>query len=369
MTRYAALSTRDSHHHRLTCLLRAVAGALCVCSLLASDAVAANTEDSVVNGQADLTQSATYSGGSPTTSSDVTFLGSTTYSPTAFALNTSAFNLNIGTLDDLDTTQTLTIDNTFGSGASTITLNGGGDSVAQSSSDLFYVASGGTLSIGAASTGTLNLALAASGNFDIAGTANIGSAISGTGFGFTLIGGGTLSLSGANTYTGPTTINSGTLRLGVANAVQNSTVSIGAANALTFSPSIGTFTLGGLSGSANELLADTNSVAVTLQVGNNNASTVYSGALSGVGGALTKIGSGTLSLTSSLNTYSGPTTINAGTLQIGMQLVSNPGPTTPSMGTSYGYYNSTTSQTVLLHAAQISALAPWTTTSDFALAG
>ncbi len=54
---------------------------------------------------------------------------------------------------------------------------------------------------------------------------------------------------------------------------------------------------------------------MTLSVGNNNANTTYSGALTDLGG-LTKLGTGTLTL-SGANTYSGATTISAGTLKLG----------------------------------------------------
>ena len=54
---------------------------------------------------------------------------------------------------------------------------------------------------------------------------------------------------------------------------------------------------------------------MTLQVGNNNASTMYSGNLSGTGGALTKIGSGTLTLAGA-NSYTGATSVTAGTLSV-----------------------------------------------------
>ena len=75
-------------------------------------------------------------------------------------------------------------------------------------------------------------------------------------------------------------------------------------------------TLGGLKGSRNQTLLNSSSVAVTLTVGNNGQSTTYSGALSGAGGSLTKIGAGTLIL-SGANTYDGPTTITDGSLQLG----------------------------------------------------
>ena len=59
---------------------------------------------------------------------------------------------------------------------------------------------------------------------------------------------------------------------------------------------------------------------MTLSVGDNNASTTYSGILSGPG-SLTKVGSGELELTDN-NTYTGPTTNNAGKLIVNGSLVS-----------------------------------------------
>ncbi len=52
-----------------------------------------------------------------------------------------------------------------------------------------------------------------------------------------------------------------------------------------------------------------------LAEGTNNLSTTLSGVLSGTGGSLTKLGTGTLTL-SGTNTYSGGTSVNGGTLQI-----------------------------------------------------
>jgi len=165
----------------------------------------------VTNGQSDLTASGSYWGGSPGTSSDVTF-SNVTYSQTAFTLNTDAFNLSVGTLNDLDATQALTIQNTVSGNTSTLVLNGDANSVAPTAADLLYVAPGCTLSIGTGGVGTLNLALAATGNIDVAGTANIGSVIFGSS-GLTKTGVGTLTLSGANSYPGTTAVNAGTLVL------------------------------------------------------------------------------------------------------------------------------------------------------------
>ena len=125
-----------------------------------------------------------------------------------------------------------------------------------------------------------------------------------------------VSLSGLNTFSGQTQVSGpAALLLANAGALQNSTYAGGAANGLAFLPGIGSFTLGGLSGSDNLTLSDTGGAAVTLQVGNNGASTTYSGGLSGPGG-LAKIGSGVLSLAGP-NTYHGVTSVSQGTLALG----------------------------------------------------
>ena len=185
------------------------------CLLFSSRALAANTQDNVVNGQSDLTQSATYSGGTPTTTSDVTFLGATTDSPLAFTLNTATtFNLNICTLDDLDATQALTIQNN-GTGTSTITLNGGTNVVAPANGgaagDLLFVASGGTLTIGGG-TGAHQSRFGHQRQFRYCrhGHDQCGHHWHRR---FQNNRAGTLTLSGTNTYSGTTTANGGTLLL------------------------------------------------------------------------------------------------------------------------------------------------------------
>jgi autotransporter-associated beta strand protein len=81
-------------------------------------------------------------------------------------------------------------------------------------------------------------------------------------------------------------------------------------------PTSASTTAGSIAGAGNYFLG-----SKTLIVGGNNLSTTVSGVISdgglsgGVGGTLTKVGAGTLTL-SGINTYTGATTVNAGTLVV-----------------------------------------------------
>jgi len=142
--------------------------------------------------------------------------------------------------------------------------------------------------------------------------------------GLTKSGAGTLVLSNANTYSGPTTVTAGTLNLSNQLAVQSSTLTMNGGSLVFDSISVpgNAFTFGGLaassSGAGYDIALQNNAgspAAIALTVGGNNANTTYAGALSGTGGSLTKSGTGSLTL-SGANTYTGATGINAGTLSI-----------------------------------------------------
>jgi len=121
---------------------------------------------------------------------------------------------------------------------------------------------------------------------------------------------GTLTLNAANTYSGATRITGGTLVLGNAAALQNSTLDLNASDTGVFSfGTLTTATFGGLNGTRNL----TNTLA--LVVGNNNLNTTYSGVLSGTG-SFTKTGTGTLTIKSAAaNTFSGPLSVLAGVFE------------------------------------------------------
>jgi fibronectin-binding autotransporter adhesin len=141
---------------------------------------------------------------------------------------------------------------------------------------------------------------------------------------------GVTKLSAANPYGGTITVSNGNgniiastvnriLQLNNLNALSNATVNLNSSQASPVSfaagVNLGNFNLGALAGRASQTLTDTAGSAVILNVGGNNVSSSYSGALTG-NGSLTKVGSGTLTMTGA-NTYSGNTTITAGSLQLG----------------------------------------------------
>ena len=160
-------------------------------------------------------------------------------------------------------------------------------------------------------------------------TVKLSATLSGSG-GLNMVGSGTLTLAAADTYTGTTLVSGGTLGLSNALALQNSTLDTNGSGMLSFG-SLPAATLGGLTGPGTLNLANSASIAVALSVGNNKASTTYSGMLDGPG-SLTKIGTGVLALTGS-STYTGPTSINQGALIVNGSLVS---PVTVNSGGTLG---------------------------------
>ena len=126
--------------------------------------------------------------------------------------------------------------------------------------------------------------------------------ISGTG-GFRKVGEGTLTFGGANTYTGPTRVDAGTLDLAHPSA-------IGGSSDLRFNG--GTVRFSSESSALPPLVVlDAGDGAVDVDAG---IAIDMGGVISG-SGAFTKTGAGSLTL-SGVNTYTGATTVNAGQLAI-----------------------------------------------------
>ncbi len=178
-----------------------------------------------------------------------------------------------------------------------------------------YTVNGGTLDLN-------NFDLSMSSLFGSGGDITLGSAaltvdqssdtsyagsISGTG-GFTKNGSGTLTLTGANSYNGGTTLTAGTLRSGAAGAfIDNTDYTVDGGNLDLNSNDL---TMSSLSGSGGSVTLG----SATLTV-NQSGDTSFNGNISGTGN-LAKSGSGTLALGAS-NSYTGGTTLTAGTLRSG----------------------------------------------------
>jgi fibronectin-binding autotransporter adhesin len=274
----------------------------------------------------------------------------------ANALGSGVTKFNGGTLTGNGTTLSL-LGNTYQLQGSGGTIGGNSDLTLNGN----WTDTGATnLNLSITNTGNTTLA----GNFTISAAKTISTIVgtnltmtgilSGAGSGLTKSGTGTLTLSGANTYTGNTTITNGTLKLGASNVIAdtvNVIINAIAGATATFdldgnSDTFASLTFGGTSGTATST-SNLSTGAGTLTLGGNltydatnhplgstlsgkldlgasrtfaigdstNAATdlAVSANISGTGFSLTKTGAGTLAL-SGTNTYSGGTTVSAGVI-------------------------------------------------------
>lgn len=141
----------------------------------------------------------------------------------------------------------------------------------------------------------------------------VSTAITGSG-GLTKAGTGILTISGANSYMGGTTINAGTLRLATGASLPTTGALTVSGGTLDFNGN--NVTIGSLAGVGGTLSLGASTLTVA-----EAGSTTFAGTLTGTGG-VTKTGSGTLNLTGT-STYTGPTTISGGRLAVNGSITSN----------------------------------------------
>jgi fibronectin-binding autotransporter adhesin len=139
---------------------------------------------------------------------------------------------------------------------------------------------------------------------------------------------GTLTLSGANTYTGATAVSAGTLQFAKTNSMSASsavsvasgaTLAVNAGGTGEFAAGSGNGTIGGLfaglGGQSGSTVSYASGATIGVDTTNATGSITESTALTGTGIGLTKLGTGTLIL-SGTNNYTGTTTVSAGTLAL-----------------------------------------------------
>jgi autotransporter-associated beta strand protein len=147
-------------------------------------------------------------------------------------------------------------------------------------------------------------------------TESAGGVIAGTGSAFTQGSTGTSTLSGANTYTGTTTVSAGTLAISGAGTLGATTapltVSGGTLDLGTTTQTVGAVSISAAATSGNTI-QNGSLTGASYAASNGSGNAIVTANLLGSGIALTKSGAGTLTL-SGANTYGGGTTVSAGTL-------------------------------------------------------
>jgi autotransporter-associated beta strand protein len=221
-------------------------------------------------------------GGSQTLGGGSTYSGGTVIAAgTLIATNTSGSATGTGPI-------------TIGSGASLVLGNGAGGSVSGS------IANSGSVVYASISNSTYAGTISGPGGLSV-GRFNTAT--------------GSLELTGSNTYTGPTFINSGTLQIGAVNALPSgSVVSLNGTGTLSVANSQSIQRFGAMNGGASIQLGA--GATLTVAPAANSYGGRVNSTLSGAG-ALTMAGGSNSALTlTAANSYTGGTSISGGTLYL-----------------------------------------------------
>lgn len=232
-----------------------------------------------INGAGDTT----VSGAIATTTGSITKSGNGILSLSGTNTFTGGLTINAGTVTlgstaALNSTAGSQNSIVFGSGSTgTLSLNGNNATIASLSSNN----NPGTPVVQNANASGATLTIGNSGNADSSFAGVIQDGAGGGTLGLTKEGTGTLTLSGANTYTGGTTLNSGTLKLSGAGALAGGTVAISGGTLSSVNSAGVNNTGGSLSGISNNVAGNINL--------NSGIIDLTAGSLS-VGGDLTLLG-------------------------------------------------------------------------------
>jgi len=285
------------------------------------------TISSIISGANKLTKFGTGSGAFILSGAN-TYSGVTTINEGTLTLGAAAPSGSAGTLGNA--TSDVLLGNTSGTANASLLTNGAftiARPITIQTGNTGTISLGGSNTSGTSSyTGNILLNKSVSLVTGSAGTTSFGTGvISGTG-GVTINAtGGTINLSGTNTYSGATTVTAGTLSIAsIANGGTNSNIGASTNAAANLVLGGGTLSYTGATTSTDRNFTLNASTTSTINLTNN---LTISGASTATNGALTKTGTGTLILSGS-NLHTGATTISAGTLQIG------DGGTTGSISTS-----------------------------------
>jgi autotransporter-associated beta strand protein len=331
-------------HSLSRCFLFAVAASFI---LSASSFAVSDTLVKVNTSATDLSSSNSYSSTTivPTAASgtDVEFQN-TTYISNYFTTNGAA--LVFGSINDLDASQSLIITNS-NSTASTITLSDAiGNGVSGNTADLLYVAAGGNLTFQNSTSGTESIVFSKSGDIDNSGSLSVATSLSIAGGGtLTFIGAGNTSISGnfanttgavtinnpdgavsfsgANAYTGLTTLTAGALTLDFSQATSPQNNIIASGNALN----LGGGTLN-IIGAGSAMITSQTFGAVTVASGQSELSITQNAAtaVNVTMGAITRNAGGAIDFTlpaSGVNLTTASATFSAGNNNILVSAATN----------------------------------------------